>query len=64
VTGGGGTVFDEAFSMAEKMRFTNIAILTDGYCGYPQTTSVKKVLWGVINNREFAPKFGNVIHLK
>jgi len=64
VTGGGGTVFHDAFKLAEEMRFTNIAILTDGYCDYPDKTTAKQVLWGIIENKEFKPKFGNVIHLK
>ena len=65
ITGGGGTVFHEAFALAEEMKFKNMAILTDGYCDYPDSTTVDNVVWGIIDNKKFQPKFGKaVIHIR
>lgn len=64
ITGGGGTVFHDAFKIAERMKLKALVILTDGYCDYPSLTSIKHVFWGIIDNPNFEPIFGKVFNLK
>lgn len=64
VSGGGGTVFNPAFERIEAMNFQAVAILTDGFCSYPETTTIKNVVWGVIDNPNANFRFGEIIELR
>lgn len=63
--GGGGTtpqvVVD--YIAAKEYKPRGIVWLTDGYLGCRTPASPVPSLWGVVNNEEFVPDFGKVIHI-
>jgi predicted metal-dependent peptidase len=63
---GGGTDFAPGFEHIEQNDLCPKAAiyLTDGHCGsYPEQTPDYPVLWVVYNNKNFNPKFGEVIEV-
>lgn len=68
VAGRGGTVFDQFFEELPKKLGTDldlVVIITDGDCGHipANLRPPADVLWLIVNDRDFKPCFGRVIHL-
>ena len=63
--GGGGTDFKPGFDYIEKNSIDAKAIVyfTDGYCDSMPDNSEVPTLWACYNNKNFNPKFGEVIHI-
>lgn len=63
--GGGGTDFKPGFEHLEKNGIDAKAIVyfTDGYCDSMPESSDIPTLWACYNNKNFTPKFGEVIHI-
>lgn len=63
--GGGGTDFKPGFKYIEEQGITPKAVVyfTDGYCSSFPDEPDCPLLWGVYNNTNFSPTFGETIYI-
>jgi predicted metal-dependent peptidase len=63
--GGGGTTVScvAAYLKEKKYKYKAVIMLTDGYIEAVYTVPEGNVLWGVLDNTNFTPRRGKVLHI-